>query len=269
MRLIPVIDVRGGAAVHAVAGDRAAYRPLRSVLTTSTVPAQVAADVHRQVGNAEVYVADLDAIEAVARGARAVLSPAVATLVEWAHAVGVVPLIDAGVSSAEAARALFAAPGPVRPVVGTETLAGLDALGEILATARDPQSGPRGGGPRSGEPSVVASLDLRAGELLTPAPELRGRRVEEAAALLAGAGIAEMIVLDLARVGTGTGAAVEHLGPLRAACPHAAFLIGGGVRTGEEIAVVAAAGAAGALIATALHSGAIGPPEWRRLAERA
>src|SRR4051812_14553705 len=62
MRVIPVMDVRGGVVVHAIAGRRRDYRPVRSVLTGSTDPLAVAAAFRDRLGLADLYLADLDAI---------------------------------------------------------------------------------------------------------------------------------------------------------------------------------------------------------------
>jgi phosphoribosylformimino-5-aminoimidazole carboxamide ribotide isomerase len=248
VRLIPVIDVREGLAVHAVAGERATYRPLRSVLTASHHPATVAADLQRALGNREFYVADLDSIEG-RTGARAgVPTPATAALVDWATAAGVSVLLDAGVADAATARALAAREG-LRVVVGTETLPAPGVLGEIVAAV--------------GRERVVASLDLRAGRTVSPAPELAGRGAEDAGRLLAAQGIDELIVLDLARVGTQAGALPEVAALVRA-CPGVAVLVGGGVRVVADLLALEGAGAAGALVATALHRGTLAPGEWQR-----
>ncbi len=63
MHIIPVIDIRNGIAVRAVAGDRAFYKPLESRLTTSVEPAEVLKSVHAEFGCRFCYVADLDGIE--------------------------------------------------------------------------------------------------------------------------------------------------------------------------------------------------------------
>jgi uncharacterized protein related to proFAR isomerase len=65
-------------------------------------------------------------------------------------------------------------------------------------------------------------------------------------------------VLDLARVGTGMGPDVALIAELHAAFPGLELLAGGGVRDDGDLRALAGAGAAGALVATALHRGAIG-----------
>src|SRR3954447_403165 len=78
---------------------------------------------------------------------------------------------------------------------------------------------------------------------------------------LAEAGADEAIALDLARVGSGEGPDVALLEQLRAAVPGVALLAGGGVRAAADLRALHDAGAAGALVATALHGAAIGPDE--------
>ena len=63
MNVIPVMDLRFGACVHAKAGQRARYLPLVSVLTPRAAePLELAAAYHNRIGPEAIYVADLDAI---------------------------------------------------------------------------------------------------------------------------------------------------------------------------------------------------------------
>ena len=68
-------------------------------------------------------------------------------------------------------------------------------------------------------------------------------------------------MLDLARVGSGAGPDVGLIAEIHAACPELALLAGGGVRDVADLRALRDAGAAGALVATALHRGVIGPGE--------
>src|SRR5215216_5550377 len=87
MRIIGVIDIRGGRAVHAVAGARAAYAPVGhgDALT-------LARDYVERLGVRELYIADLDAIT----GGMGELN---ATLIREIAALGVPVMVDAGASS--------------------------------------------------------------------------------------------------------------------------------------------------------------------------
>jgi uncharacterized protein related to proFAR isomerase len=79
------------------------------------------------------------------------------------------------------------------------------------------------------------------------------------------AGLREAIVLDLARVGSGAGPDVGLIAEIHAAVPDLQLLAGGGVRDAADLRALGDAGAAGALVATALHSGVIGPRELAEL----
>jgi phosphoribosylformimino-5-aminoimidazole carboxamide ribotide isomerase len=228
MRVVPVIDLKGGTAVHAVRGERERYRPVGD-------PLSLARRFRDALGLDELYVADLDAItgggssdgviRALAREARV--------------------MVDAGISEPERARALLDL-GVHRVVVGTETLADAEALDRLL-------------------PEAVLSVDLRHGRTLSPDPRLAGLAALDGVACLNRAGLREVIVLDLARVGSGAGPDVELIAQIHAAFPDLELLAGGGVRNVEDLRALGDAGAAGALVATALHDGIIGPRELAEL----
>ena len=73
--------------------------------------------------------------------------------------------------------------------------------------------------------------------------------------LLAGEGVIEVILLALRQVGTGEGPDLETLRAVRGAFPELRLIVGGGVRTAEDLLALAEAGADGVLLATALHRG--------------
>src|SRR5262249_52086733 len=62
MRVVPVLDLKGGVVVRGVGGRRREYRPVVSRLVGSCAPADVAAAFAHHFGLRELYVADLDAI---------------------------------------------------------------------------------------------------------------------------------------------------------------------------------------------------------------
>ena len=70
-------------------------------------------------------------------------------------------------------------------------------------------------------------------------------------------GAGTIIVLDLARVGSGWGPDLESMTTMRRAVPEAALFAGGGVRSAEDVEVLGRAGCNGALVATALLSGSL------------
>jgi phosphoribosylformimino-5-aminoimidazole carboxamide ribotide isomerase len=243
MRVIPVIDLKDGTAVHAVRGERERYRPVSSVIAgDGGDPLALARTFHAQLGLDELYVADLDAISG---GGAPHHTDALAALAREARV-----MVDAGVSEAPRARTLLEL-GAHRVIVGTETLGGPNPLDRLLAELPDG--------------TVILSLDLRDGRLLSPDPQLAGLPALDALARLHRAGLREAIVLDLARVGSGAGIDVGLIAELHAAFADLDLLAGGGVRDVEDLRALAAAGAAGALVATALHRGVIGPRELAQL----
>ena len=240
LRVIPVIDLKSGAAVHAVRGERERYRPLRSEIVAGSDPVRVARAVREGLGLDELYVADLDAI-AGGPGHREVLG----ALAQEARVI-----VDAGVTDGAAVRLLLEL-GAAGVVIGTETLADQAALARLRAELPDTP--------------LVLSLDLRAGRVLSRDAKLARLGAAEALARLQPSGVREVIVLDLARVGTAAGPDVTLLGELCARFPELELLAGGGVRDVADLHALAEAGAAGALVATALHSGAIAADELRAL----
>ena len=229
VRVVGVIDLKAGAAVHAVRGERERYRPVGD-------PLSLARTFRDALGLDELYVADLDAI-----GGGGEQDAIIAELAREARV-----MVDAGVSEPERARALLDL-GAHRVVVGTETLTGADALDRLLAELG----------------AVVLSVDLRDGRALSRDPRLAGLPALDAVARLHRAGLREVIVLDLARVGSGMGPDIRLIAELHAAFPGLELLAGGGVRDAGDLRALADAGAAGALVATALHRGVIGPRELR------
>src|ERR687894_771074 len=141
MRVVPVIDLKDGTAVHAVRGERERYRPVRSVIAAEDGdPLSLARAFRSELGLGELYVADLDAISGEGEH-----SLPIGALASEARV-----MVDAGVSEPARARALLDL-GAHRVVVGTETLSGLDALDRLLGE----------------HPELVLSVDLRDGRALS------------------------------------------------------------------------------------------------------
>lgn len=240
-RLVPVLDVKGGVVVRAVAGRREGYRPVVSTLTPSTAPADVAEALRTAAGTTELYVADLDAITAGAG-----LSHAVAGLLE--AAAGPV-WVDAGFGPRHDVLDLPASPH-VRPVVGFETCRTPDFLREFTYSPCSQTLG--------------FSIDLRGGELIGnwEAWGVSDRRDALGVARVAvGMGVRTLFVLDLARIGIGTGTGTEELlTAIRCEFPRVELIAGGGVRTWDDVDRLGGAGADAVLVASALHDGVLTVP---------
>lgn len=236
IRIVPVIDVKGGKAVHARGGDRRSYRPVESRLYHGHNPLGLAKAYRDSLGLNTIYVADLDAIEED--------RPNVGMLGELSK-LGLEAWVDLGSRDASSL-AEIRAWGSFRWILATETMSG-PALMSDAAKRFEPDSLVFGldlvdGRPRFAAPSAwksTHSLDL----------------VETAIA----AGIHRVLLLDLARIGSGKGIGtlslvvtlLRRLGSLD-------ITVGGGVNSADDIKAASDAGASGVLIGSALHDGRIG-----------
>ncbi len=236
MRVIPVLDLRGGVAVHAMRGQRTHYLPVQSVLTPSAEPVDLARALATRLGARECYVADLDAI--ARRGDHRPVIRAITAL-------GLNVWLDAGTASlADAERAM--AQGATRVIIGTETLRHPRDLSVIVEGITPVQRA-----------ECVLSLDLRDGRLLGATPAVERLDARDLAARAWEAGIRTFIVLDLARVGSDSGANLGPARTLRRDFPEAELIIGGGVRDHADLVILRQEGFQGALVATAIHRGVL------------
>jgi phosphoribosylformimino-5-aminoimidazole carboxamide ribotide isomerase len=241
MQIIPVLDITGGIAVHAQAGDRSQYAPLESRLTPGQVgdATAVLRAFHDELGIHQCYLADLDAIQG-GPVQRTLIRELAAFHTGFAGAL----LVDAGTHLPEGALEVLSC-GASEVVVGLETLHAFSDLEAIVSLV--------------GSSRVVFSLDLRLGNpILHPAlQDARGATPEPVrlAEQAAGAGAASILVLDLGRVGTGCGVDLGLLESLRRRLPASRLMAGGGVLTRLDLERMRDVGCDGALVASALHNG--------------
>jgi phosphoribosylformimino-5-aminoimidazole carboxamide ribotide isomerase len=245
MRVIPVIDLLGGLVVHGVAGQRVSYRPVRSRLVASASPYAVARAFAEQLHREEVYVADLDAIGGREISQDALRGIAAAKLRLW---------VDAGPRTAADALRLarlnshHADRLVDRVILGLESVDGPSTVAAVVGEL--------------GAARVIFSLDLRSGKPITGAAAWRRAEPIEIARQAYDLGVRQMIVLDLARVGTGNGVPTGPLCRRMSECfPDMAIITGGGLCGVEEVAKLGACGVRGVLVASALHDGRLGQDE--------
>ncbi len=222
MLVIPVLDLMAGQVVHARRGERANYRPLESRLTPSSDPLAVAGALLSYAPFSALYIADLDAI--LRRGDhRETLDRLQAEF----------PALEVWIDAGFAAAPDLAPWSHERrtPVIGSESIASLDALAAI----------------RAAQPSAVLSLDTRGEERLGPAalfdaPPLWPERV---------------IVMTLDRVGAGEGPSLERLQRTLAQAPGKRIVAAGGVRHAHDLERLEAMGVHAVLLASAIHDGTL------------
>jgi uncharacterized protein related to proFAR isomerase len=224
MLILPVIDLLGGCVVRARRGERRAYRPIETPLAPGAAPRDVVAGLLALYPFEAIYVADLDAIEGRDghEAQLAALGSEFPQLSFW---------LDAGVGDAARAREIMARDN-LRLVLGSESQNDAGLAQKLAAQASQ---------------RIILSLDFRGDAFLGPAELLDNATLWPA----------QVIVMTLARVGAGEGPDVEILQRLRRRRPDARFYAAGGVRGRDDLAALAANGAAGALIASSLHDGAV------------
>jgi phosphoribosylformimino-5-aminoimidazole carboxamide ribotide isomerase len=226
MQVIPVIDIRKGVAVRAVAGRRDDYAPLATPLAASAAPCDVARGLLSLHAFPSLYIADLDAIEG--RGAN--LDAVRAIVAEFPH---LHLWVDAGFRRVADAAAWLAIDRACA-VFGSESLDAADEMRAALGNAR-----------------VILSLDFRGGAFLGP-PALLSRPALWPE---------QVIVMTLDRVGAGAGPDLARLTQIARAAGRRKVVAAGGVRDMDDLRALEAIGVDAALIATALHDGRIGGAE--------
>lgn len=222
MLIVPVIDIRAGVAVRAVAGERQQYRPIKTPLADSADPVAVARGYQSVFPFPTLYLADLDGIEG--RGANRDLHGRIADA--WNG--GDVWLDDGSIEAQPSHQR-------VRPVLGSETLLAAGTCQSML-----------GGEPlaRSG----ILSLDFRGLTFIGP-PELLAYPSRWPGAV---------IVMTMAKVGRREGPDLRRVAAVvQMAGPKRRVFAAGGVRDMDDVRALRDAGASGVLVATALHEGKI------------
>ena len=220
MQIIPVLDLKDRTVVRARMGQRNAYLPIETPLSPTSDLVDVARGLLSIYAFKRIYIADLDAIEG--RGNN---DPALARLGDAIP--GVELWVDSGIADAGRAR---------------------DWLGSrrgSLVLGSESQSDPRVIRDLATDPRVVLSLDFRGAAFTGPS------------ALLSepGGWPRDVIVMTLARVGSGAGPDLARLSEVQAKAAQRSIYAAGGVRDAADLAVLKGLGVAGALVATSLHDG--------------
>jgi phosphoribosylformimino-5-aminoimidazole carboxamide ribotide isomerase len=229
LKIIPVIDVLNGIAIHAIRGERKKYQPLRSMLCKSSDPLDIAV-TFKALGFKSLYLADLDAI-----GGK---SPNLYLYKQIVAKTSLKLIVDAGIADVAKAKKVLET-GVAKIIIGTETLGDLDFLNQAVEAF--------------GKNKIIVSMDLKEGKISSLSDAIKSMDVSSFAQKLVDIGISQIILLDLSRVGTEHGTnsvALEKI--LKKTGPD--LFIGGGVKGIIELEELRQLGVSGALIATVLHN---------------
>ena len=225
MEIIPAVDIRGGKCVQLAQGDYARER----VYNTDPVAAALE---WQSLGATRLHVVDLDG----ARDGKPVNRPVVERIVA---ALKIPVEAGGGIRSVEDALG-YAHAGVDRVILGTAAVEDVvlvqslaDALGDRLAIGIDARDG-----------AVMTRGWLSSGHV----------NAIDLACRLSGAGVGRFIYTDISRDGMLQGPNTCALQDFIAAagCP---VIASGGISSVEHLEEVAAAGAEGAIVGTALYEG--------------
>lgn len=220
MEIIPVIDLKDGQTVRAAHGARHLYAPIVTPLSPTSTPRDVVAGFLRLYPFRTLYIADLDAIEG--RGGHAdviaALEAGFPSITFW---------VDAGIKHiADAEAHLASRHGMI--VLGSESLQDADELRSLSQNDR-----------------AILSLDYR-GDDFQGASEIANDSTLWPQRL---------IVMTLARVGSGAGPDLARLQDVIAKAGNRKVYAAGGLRGAEDVAALQAQSVSGVLVASALHDG--------------
>ena len=234
MQVIPVIDIKDGVCVRAVAGHRDDYRPMSSPLSASALAPDVVNAYLGLYPFSSLYVADLDAIER----RRSNLGVLDALHDEQPH---LSVWLDAGFESPDEI-ARLAGRSWLHPVIGSESQRGYSEFKAVMASVDQFEVG----APR-------LSLDFNADGFIGPQEIVQTPESWPS----------DLIVMTLDRVGVNEGPGVSRLQEVAALSRSAgsaaapSLFAAGGVRGPDDLNTLATFGCAGVLVASALHNGVL------------
>jgi phosphoribosylformimino-5-aminoimidazole carboxamide ribotide isomerase len=228
LQVIPVIDLKNGQVVHAKQGQRHAYQPVKSKLSTSSDLFSIVEGLLKLYPFRTIYIADIDAITNSGNHFEQIeLLSGLYPQINW--------WVDNGVHNINA-RILYAPQANIRAVLGSENI---HTLQDYRAISYAYQS------------RHVLSLD-------------KLDKCELGAVELHNTGLYwpdDAICMMLNNVGSNAGPDIERLQSLQklnhARKKPANLYAAGGVRNMEDLLTLKQLGVAGALVASALHNGQI------------
>lgn len=221
-----------GLVVHALKGERERYQPVKSILTTSADPVEVARCLQMETSCRELYIADLDAIQG--RGHNTEAIGKIASHIEsdlW---------VDAGISDVESAARLMTAGADI-VIIGSETLTTMQQLKRICDSI--PMD------------KLILSLDIVGGRVLSGAEFLKNLEPLKALECMVKEGLERFILLTLDAVGTGGGPDLSLLLRAKRDFPRHTIIAGGGVKTPDHLRSLSTTQVDSVLVATSLHRG--------------
>ncbi len=226
LKVIPVIDILNGIAVHAVRGKRKDYQPLKSILTSSVDPVEIA-KTFSHLGFSALYVADLDAI----MGGKANFE----VIKRITHETNLELMVDSGITDNKAIEKLLKI-NVSKIIIGTETLTTKKFVGDAVRLY--------------GANRIIVSMDFLGMKLRLNLVLMVQKTLRSLLSDFVSVGVFQFIVLDLSRVGSEEGVNLTLL--KKAKSKDVKLFAGGGVRSFDDLDELKRLGVSGVLVATAL-----------------
>lgn len=220
MKIIPVIDLKDGVAVHAKQGKREQYKPISTSLCKSSDVFQVINAFLSVYEFDTFYIADLNAITHQGNHDHLIIE----VLTRFPQ---IIFWVDKGYQKYAQDAQLF---GNTLPVLGSESYQN-EAIPDIKAYKNN----------------FILSLDYSNSEALGAKnlfsdPSFWPKNI---------------IIMTLGRVGSNQGPDMDKLTGFCRQYPDKSFIAAGGIRNKHDLIALSEAGIHQALVASALHSGAI------------
>lgn len=220
MRIIPVIDIRNGQVVHAVAGQRDRYQSIQSQLCPGNNPRDIVQAFLNIYHFDTVYIADLDAIAGMNTN-----SSCIRELTDHFHELNF--WLDQGKYHKQ--DLLSSYHECITHVIGSETGVSPALMKDLLDIS----------------PQPVLSLDFINGRFLGNQSLMEHIETWPD----------EIIIMDMSRVGRGQGYDRSLLGIIKNLAAQKKIYVGGGTRNHADLQWLHDTGVTGILTATALHTG--------------
>ena len=256
--IIPVLDLMIGQIVLAAGGNRDEYRPVATRLTQSSRPLDVAKAMHLQTGCEWMYLADIDSFAGAQPGWNVYNE-----LLD--HGFGL--WIDANWLAGDHAHWIgdrILHRERLQLIISTETMSSetdFEQLGKLIADGH----------------RLVFSLDKRHDSIITRPGGLSSCTPLEMVHRAHQQGVRDLIILDLASVGTMQG--VSHSNPFHESLenllreihqelPDMGTATGGGVRDAADAQAILDLGCQHVLVASAIHECRFTPDDVAGLVRR-
>lgn len=231
-RIIPVLDILNGIAVHAKKGERKEYRSLHSKLFKTTNPVEIISKL-KDLSFHEFYIADLDSILSKRPNLK---------IYEQILALGNVDLmLDIGIENREDLK-IFDQLGINKIILGLETISNLDIVKNSLH--------------KYGNNSIIISVDMYEGSVISNNRVIEKMTIFDLIETFNSIGIKEIILLDLFKVGTKVGGIPKKYLEIKDLFNNR-ILVGGGIRDIQDVKLYKQKGFDGVILATALYDGTI------------